>query len=67
MRGFLDSVHVSDFVNIEDATFVSLSDALSVALDRPMTAALKESYAHLKEKALLNSKYAIELLERKNY
>ncbi len=67
VRGFLDSVHVSDFVNIEDATFVSLSDALSVALDRPVTAALRESYAELKQKALLNSRYAIELLERKNY
>ncbi|MBQ3379329.1 MAG: polysaccharide pyruvyl transferase CsaB [Clostridia bacterium] len=67
VRGFLDSVHVPDFVNIDDATYVSISDALACALDKRPTAAMRASYASLKERALLNSKYAIELLGRKNF
>ncbi|MBR2743029.1 MAG: polysaccharide pyruvyl transferase CsaB [Clostridia bacterium] len=67
VRGFLDSANIADFVNIEDAAYESLTAALYGALERGEGEQLRASYAALRERALLNSRYAIELLRRKNY
>lgn len=67
VKGFLDSVGVEEFVNIEDFTCESFLRTVNAALEKKNTGKAMPSYEMLKKRALLNSKYAIELLKRKNY
>jgi len=67
VQGFLDSACVNEAIYIEDFAsdkFIALVDkSLSKQFDKNDLPA----YDALRERALLNSKYAIDLLKRKNY
>lgn len=64
VRGFLDSVNSSDYINVENFNKEEYKAVLERVIKREKDEAMIASYDVPKARALLNSEYAIKLLKR---